>query len=91
MGKYFNPPNELSSVGREIDVTTVNFKTLSRELRQGEYLVGCYDRVARIVCPLLTSQKDLDEFERQYSMGMFITRRFYAIDQNAYDAHIDKH
>ena len=81
MGKYFNPPNDESLVkaGRKLDYDSRNYSNLKALLKEGEILVGLFDRGINKVAPFLPDKSEYEEFMKQYRSGQFIDVDFYAV------------
>jgi hypothetical protein len=81
MGKYFNPPNDESLVkaGRKLDYDSRNYSNLKALLKEGENLVGLFDRGINKVAPFLPDESEYEEFMKQYRSGQFIDVDFYAV------------
>jgi len=81
MGKYFNPPNDESLVkaGRKLDYDSRNYSNLKDLLKEGETLVGLFDRGINKVAPFLPDESEYEEFMKQYRSGQFIDVDFYAV------------
>jgi len=81
MGMYFKS-EEVVRVGRVLDNDKINrasYKNLTAQLRPGEKLTATYSNGLWIVCPNLSSQKELSAFEDQLMQGSYIERSFYAV------------
>lgn len=76
MGEYINPPTMVKN-GRIILEGT--FEHMKMMLRPGEILVGLYDNLSFKLAPVIYNKEELEEFERQYREGWFVTHKFYAI------------
>jgi len=79
MGNYYNPPDNVKTVGRRLLSTT--YPKLVAELRDGEALVGLYDRIVFKNAPHLFSQAEFYEFETQVGQGLQ-REGFFAVCKN---------
>ena len=76
MGHYFNPPQQMQQVGRELFGST--YAELTSQLLEGEVLFGLYDRVFFMNCPHLFSEAEFNEFESQVLVGVITRVGFFA-------------
>lgn len=57
-----------------------------RALSAGRVLIGVYDKRIWKVCVDVSSKSEFDEFELQYSQGLFVSRDYYAVPQDELDS-----
>lgn len=78
MGVYVNPPFTVKDVGRQL-VGARDYESLARQLRDGEVLVGLFDRGIFFNAPHLFSAAEFEEFDKQYRSGMFLSASYWAV------------
>lgn len=52
---------------------------LAQQLKQGEVLVGVYDRGGFVFCPVITNNQDYEMWRGQYKSFLIVTRKHYAV------------
>lgn len=77
MGNYITQPDTVEAQGRLISAGPGTFHGVMAQLRDGEILVGIYERGTKIA-PVLTDEAEYNHFEGQYHCGLFISRRLFA-------------
>ena len=75
MARYLNPPDKITEVGRRL--TAIAYDDLLRQLRNGEVLVGLYDRYVFKNAVWLDSREEYEHFE-EHSQGYCSRVGFYA-------------
>ena len=86
MGRYFNPVQDLPTVGRRL--MTGDFQAMATQLRTGEKILGLYDRGVFKLAPVIDDAKELEEFESQYCRGMLLSHAHYAVPESAFAKHV---
>lgn len=79
MGTYYNPTDEVPSVGRILEEG--DFEYLQKQLKEDEYLFGLYDRLAAPFdnAVWLFSRQEMREFEDMITAGYVRRIGFFAI------------
>lgn len=78
MGMYYNPPQELPTVGRKIEGST--YEECMEQLEEGEFLYGHYDRIIFQNAPYLHSEQEFNAFK---NMGL-IFLGYYALPSDVH-------
>lgn len=82
MGRYYNPAQEIKTVGRPLG-SGLNFAYYRRILKPGEELVGLLDRGIYHVAPYLPDEREFGEFQRAYNSGAYLSFELYAVMNEA--------
>ena len=77
MGRYYNPALDLRTKGRAL--RSGPYTDLIKQLREGECLIGLFDRGLFFIAPVLYDQDEYDVFMQQYNEGHLLSYEFYAI------------
>lgn len=86
MGTYFNPPEELPQVARQICGET--YEELASQLQPEEKLFGHYQRPLFQNAVWLFSPEELEEFESQVRIGVIKRLGFYAMPGWVFKKHV---
>jgi len=93
MAKYYNPPEELDTVGRHLKIDPLVqaggadlHPDLVSQLRGDEMLFGLYGGAGRTIAPHLRNKAETEHFEGQLNEGMFISHKFFAVPRSAAEA-----
>lgn len=82
MARYVNPADKVKEVGQPLSGN--NLRTLQAMAGFGNLVVGVYDRgIFRIAVVL--DDREFEEFEGQYGLGLLISRSFYALPSSLID------
>ena len=85
MGKYFNPSTRVAAIragGRSLH--GYNYSELMKQLCPGECLVGCFNNGRFNLMPLLSNEKEYNEFMLQYNGGLLLSYEFYAMPNSVF-------
>lgn len=82
MGTYYNPPMDVTVIGRELH--GLGFDTLTGQLEDNECLVGLYDRGLFKNAVMMPDEREYHGFEQQVDRGIIIRMGFYAVPKWAF-------
>lgn len=80
MGQYFRPPEELATIGRQLNPGS--YGKLLGQISSEEFLFGLYDRGTSLVAPRLSSIQEFNHYEAQYRRQKAISRTFWAVPKS---------
>lgn len=83
MGYYYNPPEDVSKVGRKLS-DSPRYADLMRQLRPDELLVSVYDKAMFLAAPALYSAEEFAAHEATYESGFALHRRFFAMTRDQF-------
>ena len=81
MSTYFNPPDAIRKVGRELLIQG-SFQTLVDQLKDDEVLFGLYDRGIFKNAVHLFDPAEMEVFEKQVRSSVLIRLGYYALSRN---------
>ena len=82
MARHLDPPDKITKVGRCLYVNA--YDDLLRQLRNGEVLVGLYDRYIFKFAVWLESREEYEHFEKQDSLGQCSRVGFFAAPSDVF-------
>ena len=78
MGNYFNPPESLPEIGREL--RPGSYYQLLDQLETEEKLIGLYNRGSFYNAVHLYCPDEFGEFERQAKEGIILREGYFAVN-----------
>ena len=79
LGNYLNPVSKVDQIGRRIEGGT--FGALNSQLKEGEALIGLYDRCVFKCAPHLPDEREFLAFADQIGGGLRLIG-YYAVDKD---------
>lgn len=90
MARYYNPPDEIPSIGRALPLFSGNasLASLQSRCRQGEVPVVYADRLTFKFASLPANEEDVRDLNQQYMQGRLIDMQFYAVSEEKLEGHV---
>jgi len=81
MGQYYNPANDIETIGRPLRTLSdkPSLADLESQLEPGELVFAVCDKLIYKIAPFLEEQRQIDDFYSQYMRGMLIGIDYYAV------------